>query len=248
VTELTWIMDPATGALVVEGLTMEEASALAGELLPAAWELNCARPPASSPLPAGHDTPGPTLRVARIYHGSVVDGPGRRSVVQVQGCPIRCPGCYVPETHDPRGGVVLSITSIVAAVLDPGGIPRDGVTVLGGEPFFQLAGLLALLRSLRQHRVHITVYSGYPLRLLRRRSEPEVAAALELIDLLIDGPFVAALADGAGEWRGSRNQRVIPNPATAPVWARIDHDAVAKRTRPGCVSRSTECQPTHVQE
>jgi hypothetical protein len=34
--------------------------------------------------------------------------------------------------------------------------------------------------------------------------------ALDLADLLIDGPFIAALAEGAGEWRGSRNQRLIP--------------------------------------
>jgi hypothetical protein len=32
---------------------------------------------------------------------------------------------------------------------------------------------------------------------------------------LIDGPFVPALANGAGEWRGSRNQRLIHHPATA---------------------------------
>ncbi len=29
----------------------------------------------------------------RIYHHSTVDGPGRRSVVQVAGCSIRCAGC-----------------------------------------------------------------------------------------------------------------------------------------------------------
>jgi hypothetical protein len=92
VTELTWLLDPATGALVVEGLTVEEASALAGDLLPAAREIHCARPLAVSPLPAATDTGGLKLRVARLYHGSVVDGPGRRSVVQLQGCPIRCPG------------------------------------------------------------------------------------------------------------------------------------------------------------
>ena len=34
------------------------------------------------------------------------------------------------------------------------------------------------------------------------------------VDLLIDGPFVAPLAQGAGEWRGSRNQRLIAHPST----------------------------------
>jgi hypothetical protein len=39
-----------------------------------------------------------------------------------------------------------------------------------------------------------------------------MTAAIELIDLLIDGPYIQELADGAGEWRGSRNQRLIENP------------------------------------
>src|SRR5581483_6466822 len=60
VIELTWLLDPATGALVVEGLTVEEASALAGDLLPSAGEINCARPLATSPLPAAAHAGGPT--------------------------------------------------------------------------------------------------------------------------------------------------------------------------------------------
>jgi len=211
-TELSWILDPTTGALVVEGLAVREASALAGDLLGPGQEVNCARPLMDAPLPAQSARSEPTLRVARIYHGSVVDGPGRRSVVQVQGCPIRCPGCYVPETHDPAGGVGLSVAEIVAAVLDPAGVPRDGVTVLGGEPFLQPTGLAALLQALTSLSIHTVVYSGYTLESLARRSTPSVRQALCFTDLLIDGPYVAALADRTGEWRGSRNQRLIPHP------------------------------------
>jgi anaerobic ribonucleoside-triphosphate reductase activating protein len=213
VNECTWILDPASGRLVVEGLTVEAASAFTGDFLLPPQELMCARPIASPPLPAPADAFAPALRVARIYHGSVVDGPGRRSVVQVQGCPIRCTGCAVPETHDPDGGVALRVEDVVTMVLDPAGQPRDGVTVLGGEPFFQLEGLLALLAALKAYSVHTVVYSGYTLDALARRSVPDVRDALALTDLLIDGPFVASLASDAGEWRGSRNQQLIHNPA-----------------------------------
>jgi len=58
------------------------------------------------------------------------------------------------------------------------------------------------------------VYTGFTLEALARRQDPAVHAALSLTDLLIDGPFVEALAEGAGEWRGSRNQRLIPHPTT----------------------------------
>ena len=210
--ELTWILDPATGELTVEGLSEAEASALAGDLLPPARPLNCARPLTSLPLPSRQETSDPTLRIARLYHGSVVDGPGRRSVVQLQGCPIRCPGCFVPETHEPSGGVSMTVDAVVEALMASVGEPRDGVTVSGGEPFAQPFGLFALLERLKDHGIHVTVYTGYTLEALARRSEPEVQAALALVDVLVDGPFVVRLANGAGEWRGSRNQRIIPRP------------------------------------
>ena len=165
------------------------------------------------PLSSEADTRGPTLRVARLYHGSVVDGSGRRSVVQLQECPIRCRGCYVPQTHDPTGGVSLSIDEVVRGLVDPVDEPQDGVTVLGGEPFFQSAGLAALLKELKGRDLQTVVYSGYTLKELTRRPEPEVWEALHLIDLLVDGPFVPALDEGAGEWQGSRHQGLISHPA-----------------------------------
>ena len=211
--ELTWILDPATGALVIEGIETQEVPALVGDLLPPAQDVNCARPLHSQALSSGADPRGPFLRVARLYHGSVVDGPGRRSVVQLQGCPIRCRGCYVPETHDPGGGILLTVGDVVRNLLDPVGEPRDGITVLGGEPFFQPAGLANLLKEVKWRGLHTVVYSGYTLEVLAHRPEPAVWEALSLINLLVDGPFVAALSEGAGEWRGSRNQRLIHHPA-----------------------------------
>lgn len=211
--ELTWILDPTTGELTVEGLSVEEAATLANDVLPTGRDVNCARPFAHVALPDRPITQGETLRVYRMYHGSVVDGPGRRSVVQVQGCPTRCPFCYVPETHDPAGGVALGIDAVIAALLDPIGEPRDGVTILGGEPMAQPEGLAALLRELKARDLHTVVYTGYTLEALARRRQPAVREALALTDLLIDGPFIAALSEGAGEWCGSQNQRRIERPA-----------------------------------
>ncbi len=113
------------------------------------------------------------------------------------------------------GGVLLDVDCVVTALLDPVGEPRDGITILGGEPFYQPVGLLALLKELKARGLHTVVYTGYTLQALALRPEPEVVHILDLTDLLIDGPFIAALASGTGEWRGSRNQRLIPNPSLA---------------------------------
>jgi anaerobic ribonucleoside-triphosphate reductase activating protein len=212
VKETTWIIDKATGALTVEGLSDRELQEVASDLLPAPSHVNCARPVNAPPALRSRSTQekdGPTLRVFRVYHNSVVEGPGRRSVVQLAGCNLFCPGCHTPETHPTDGGVLMSIGEIVEMLLDPVGTPRDGVTVLGGEPFLQHENLPLLLGELKALGQHITLYSGYTLEELQARRESSVHESLALADILIDGRFIASQARGAGEWRGSRNQRII---------------------------------------
>jgi anaerobic ribonucleoside-triphosphate reductase activating protein len=213
--ETTWIIDSQTGELTVEGLQQPELIRLAADLLPSGKSVNCARPISIQPLrnsPARISNDEPSLRVFRIYHNSVVEGPGRRSVLQTVGCNLRCPGCHVPETHDLQGGVEMRISEIIELLLVPEGEPRDGVTILGGEPFLQPNGLLALLQMLRQRGQQITLYTGHTLEQLNSRPEASIQQILALTDILIDGPFVKGLSDNAGEWRGSINQRIIHSP------------------------------------
>ena len=44
------------------------------------------------------------IRLFGVVRDSIVDGPGLRYVVFVQGCPHRCPGCHNPGSHDYTGG------------------------------------------------------------------------------------------------------------------------------------------------
>lgn len=214
--ETTWIIDSQSGELTVEGLQQSELIRLAADLLPSGKSVNCARPiniQTLRSLSTHISTGEPSLRIFRIYHNSVVEGPGRRSVLQTAGCNIRCPGCHVPDTHDPQGGVEIAVSEIIGLLLAPEGEPRDGVTILGGEPFLQPNGLLAVLQMLKRRSQHITLYTGHTLEQLNARSEASIRQILALTDILIDGPFVKELSDNASEWRGSTNQRIIHNPA-----------------------------------
>jgi anaerobic ribonucleoside-triphosphate reductase activating protein len=148
--------------------------------------------------------------VNRIYQESCTDGPGARVVVRLQGCPHRCPGCFVPETHPFAGGKTYSPYPL-AEICAQEGWP-DGLTVTGGEPFSQ-PDLAYFLRAARKLGCpHIVLYSGYTLEQLLAR--PAAHAALALADVLVDGPFVRDHADPHLAYRGSRNQRVLDLPAT----------------------------------
>src|SRR5262245_41501891 len=214
--ETTWIVDIHSGDLTVEGLRQSELRELATDILPSSASVNCARPINIEPLrltSAHIANDEPSLRVFRIYHNSVVEGPGRRSVLQTAGCLLRCIGCHAVETHPMDSGVEMNVAEIIERLLAPDGEPRDGVTILGGEPFLQPKGLLALMRSLKQRDQHITLYTGYTLDDLVCRNNQTISQILELTDILIDGPFVKELSDNAGEWVGSTNQRLIFRPA-----------------------------------
>src|SRR5262245_58670197 len=206
---ITAIIDPITGDLVLEGISPHDPILV--DLLDEGEPVNCGRATARQQVALRRSEQGP-VRVAAIWHGSVTEGPGRRSVVQLQGCSIRCPGCYVPHTHDAWGGTPMHVADVVETLLDPASGPRDGVTILGGEPFDQHLPLLCLVQALSLAGVHVTVYSGYSIEQLHAWDYAR-RLILPHIDLLIEGPFVKALATGAGEWRGSTNQRIISNPS-----------------------------------
>lgn len=210
--EFTIIIDQHTGALTIEGLSAHEAAALAPELSNAV-HVNCARPAYRPPLPDAVITPGAEqlghVQTFCIYHNSVVEGPGRRSVLQMSGCGQCCTGCFVPETWPRDAGKLLPIKQVIELILAPEGEPRDGVTILGGEPFDQPEALATITRELKQLGQHLTLYSGYTLEALRSRNNPFINEALDNADILIDGPFMREETAGAGEWRGSRNQRII---------------------------------------
>lgn len=92
----------------------------------------------------------------------------------------------------------------------------EGLTISGGEPMLQAAELADMLDKIRKERpLNVTVYTGFVLEELRRRaaSDQGMQRLLEMTDILIDGPYVQALDDGA-PYIGSGNQRLyIFNPA-----------------------------------
>lgn len=151
------------------------------------------------------------LDLAGIAGDSIVDGPGIRTTVFAQGCPHHCPGCHNPETWEFGCGTEIPVEAVVEMVkANP--LCR-GVTFSGGEPFAQAGEFARLGRLLKQEGYEVASYSGYTFEQLLKGT-PEQRELLDIIDVLIDGPFVQAERSLELNFRGSRNQRILNVPAS----------------------------------
>ena len=138
---------------------------------------------------------------------SIVDGPGFRFVVFVQGCPHHCHGCHNPESWDPEGGYDITVGEVFDEIKKNPFL--KGVTFSGGEPFEQTDAILALAKLAKAEGLTLMSYSGYTLEELRGRHDPSTDELLDMLDILVDGRFVEDERNLTLIYRGSENQRVI---------------------------------------
>lgn len=149
------------------------------------------------------------IRVAGLVKESIVDGPGLRYVVFVQGCKHNCQGCHNPKTHDFGGGYLIEIDEIIKEIRANPLI--DGMTISGGEPLEQPKELIPLIQKARDLNKNIIIYTGYTYEAIQKAGKirREWTTLLELTDILIDGPFQKDKEDPLLKFRGSQNQRII---------------------------------------
>lgn len=148
----------------------------------------------------------PLLNVAAIRPRTLSNGPGWRAAVWVQGCTIRCVGCFNPQTHAHEARQLWHPERLAERLVDAS---VEGISILGGEPFEQAAACARLATRARALGASVVTYSGYTWPWLRRSPLPEIQALVAASDVLIAGPFVASRqGDGIG-WHGSTNQEVV---------------------------------------
>lgn len=153
-----------------------------------------------------------TIRIANWIQDSIVDGPGLRFSLFTQGCLHHCPGCHNPTTHDPDGGRVVDISTLVTEMKKNPLL--SGLTITGGEPMLQPQSVLTLLREAKALGLDVIIYSGYTYEELRAKQDSSIEAILIEADYLIDGRFILQERTLDLAFRGSRNQRIIHLKAT----------------------------------
>ena len=99
-------------------------------------------------------------KIHSIESMGLVDGPGIRTVVFLQGCPLRCQYCHNPDTWQLTGGTSMTPDALIAMLIRYKAYYKSsggGVTFSGGEPLWQPAFLLESLKRCKAAGIHTCI-------------------------------------------------------------------------------------------
>ncbi|WP_395639424.1 4Fe-4S single cluster domain-containing protein [Pseudolysinimonas sp.] len=164
-------------------------------------------PPGSLTIPQPRSAA--SLRWSRFLASTTAEGPGTRAAVWVQGCSVKCPGCFNPHLWAERGGRDDAPAELAQAwVAEARAAGVEGITLLGGEPFDQAAALSVVATAFQDAGLTVMTFTGYTLEQLDAWSaeRADIRSLLETTDLLADGPYLANRPDTVRPWIGSTNQ------------------------------------------
>lgn len=154
--------------------------------------------------------------IAGIENNSIVDGEGWRYVIFTQGCSHKCKGCHNPHTWSFQGGKEFNEEEALNEIKSNALL--DGITLSGGDPFFQAEELIAFVKEVKQLGMSVWAYTGFNFEefLLFKnnckcddRINIHMINLLNYIDVLVDGPFIESKKSMECKYRGSTNQRII---------------------------------------
>lgn len=154
------------------------------------------------------DIPEGYLRLAGpVETDNIVNGPGLRAILWLQGCRQHCPGCQNPETWDLDKGVLISTNTILEELLKLKG--QSGITFCGGEPFLQAKELLKVAKFCKEElKWNAWSFTGLIYEDLIK--DENSFNLIKELDALIDGPFILSKRDIVNyKYRGSSNQRIL---------------------------------------
>ena len=148
------------------------------------------------------------MRLGRVLYPVKALGPGNRLAIWVQGCHRNCVGCANPElqSFEKREIPIELLEAMALAAIRQYSL--DGITISGGEPMLQAKDICQLLDSVLPYCNDVLVFTGYGIDELNSINDPNIAALLAKIAVLVDGPYIEELNRGE-ILRGSCNQHII---------------------------------------
>ncbi|WP_410772104.1 anaerobic ribonucleoside-triphosphate reductase activating protein [Fontibacillus sp. BL9] len=151
------------------------------------------------------------MYIADYKRFDVINGRGLRHSLFTSGCTHHCKGCFNAATWNFNYGkpYTKDVEEQIIGDLNMPDVHIAGLSILGGEPFQNVEGLLGLASRVRNEcrGKDIWVWSGYTFEeIVADENRREL---LTYCDVLIDGKFILERRNLKLKWRGSDNQRVI---------------------------------------
>jgi anaerobic ribonucleoside-triphosphate reductase activating protein len=177
------------------------------------------------------------MRIAGIEHNSTVDGEGWRTTIFFQGCSHHCKGCHNPQTWDFNGGNEMTLSQLMDIIEDDrkDNPLIDGVTLSGGDPFFQAKEVEKLCKELKERDYNIWAYTGFEFeRFIEYKQNPskctdekvtrDMLELLNYVDVVVDGKFIQELKTLDTAFVGSSNQRIIDVQSSMQSLKIVEHE------------------------
>lgn len=145
------------------------------------------------------------IQIDRLYYPVKTLGYGNRLGIWTVGCPRHCKNCSNPELQSiqPDKEIVINI---ILKQIENLQSKIDGITITGGDPFFQAGPLGELLVGIFSLGIEdVLVYTGYTFEELK--CNDIFNQLLPYIGVLIDAPYKDELNDNMSI-RGSANQNI----------------------------------------
>ena len=125
------------------------------------------------------------ILASELQYDSIVDGEGLRTVLWTQGCSHNCKGCHNPSTHSFNLGFKKDTKEIIEE-LDNNIKYQDGITLSGGDPFFQAKPVSEIASYVKSLGKNVWAYTGFEFEKIIEMSKKnsDIKLLLENIDIL----------------------------------------------------------------
>lgn len=174
----------------------------------------------------------------------LVDGPGVRSILFLQGCPFRCLYCHNPDTWQFNHSQPISPSEAFKKLVRFKTYWKEdgGITISGGEPLAQIDFLIELAKICKENNINVTIDTSGACFSLEEPFISKFNTLLKYIDLImLDIKCIDE--DIHKKITGHSNKNVIEmfeylSKVNFPIWVRhvlvpnlTDNDELLIRTR-----------------
>lgn len=147
------------------------------------------------------------MYLERILYPIETLGRGKRIAIWMQGCWHKCQHCINPELWVQHKENMVPVDIVLTSVCNiKNERVVDGITITGGDPFYQIDELIHLLQGVKKMNLETLVYTGFVKSEIEKMWRGK--EALAYIDVLIDGPYVEEGNINNLTLRGSENQMI----------------------------------------